>query len=367
MNHSRLISNITLLAGLLALTPMAQAQSGPGGPGGLPRGKPTPLNMQPPAGPAGANLPAGGRSLIERDSAGKVKRLATSPATAALGRLPLSAATAATVSSIQQSDSSSWDTWVQANLVKFMKTAEDLAAQEEVQQQPDPALVARDKVYRDAKAEADAKAAANDKIEADGKAKREAKEAAAKRPGEVAAQPATGKAEAKTPATLEGLNALLDEAQMQTADGKTVKSPRTKEGLVGQFAGVLSADEALGMHEMVKEYFDACVAERIADSKANGKEMTVAEATSREMLEGVGAEFKRAFDRTVGQAAKGYDKFADTLGLTDAQGSELKAITGASFEKSLDKASPIERVRMFSKVYQVLTPDQREGLLKQMR
>jgi len=366
MNHPRFPAHLTVLAGLLAAATLAHAQPGTGGPQ-----RDNPLNppiMQPTPSPnplARVGAPTGRTSLVERHWAGKIKRLAASPASAALGKLPLSAVTAAAVTSIQQSESSSWDTWVRANLAQVMGTAEDLAAQQEALQQTDATATAREKEYQEAKATADAKAAANDKVEAEGKAKREAKDAA-KQSAEGPPKPAPSKVEAKPPSTLEALSALLDETPKQTVDGQTIESPRTKGGLAGQLTGALAPDEALAMNEMVREYFDTCVAERIADSKASGKEMTVAEATSRELLESMGAEFKRSFDRTADQAAKMYDRSSAKLGLTSAQSNELLPITGASFEKSLQKATPTERVRMFSKMYQLLTPEQRETLLKQM-
>ena len=374
MNDSHFTARVTVLASLFITAPLAHAQPGPDKVG-EPRDKPpAPLKLQPSATPAAstpapaiANKQSNARSLVERDGAGKLKRLTTSPASAAVVRLPLSAATAEAVTNIQQGEASSWDAWVQANLVKLMDTAEELAAQEQVQQQTDAPKAAREKEYLDAKAEADAKASANDKIEAEGKAKREVNEEATKKLGEGQVKPTPSKAQPTAKSKLEELGALLAEAPQQTADGNAAQPPRINRGLAHQFTGVLSPDENLAMQEIIREHSDASVAQRIADSKASGKEMTVAEATSRELLEGVGSEFKRAFDRTVGHAAKMYDTSGDKLGLTAAQSSELLPITGPSFEKSLEKATPTERVRMFSKMYQLLTPQQREALLKEIK
>ncbi len=348
-------STVASLAILLAAASQSIAQLGPVKPPAPASPKSsTPPRVEPStpaASPAAAEPSLGGpkvtaaetaSTLIERDLEGKVKRLVVSPAEAAVKLLKLDAPTRAKVDAVLIDNAAAWDGFVRTNLKDVLRIAQGLQSlQSDAKQgQPDAPMATPH----------------SGSIAVPGK---DRQPAASPRGSSGAAQ------------LLEELRGLMNATPAQPADAAADAAPaqslRARGTIGNQLAAVLSAEEAAAMQALVKQYVDARIADRITEAKAAGQELRPAQATSREMLEALGGEFKRAYERTVGQAAKKLDDTIKMLQLSPEQESKFRQISGDSFQKTYGTASAQERSRVFFEIYQILTPQQREILVKQIR
>jgi len=86
-----------------------------------------------------------------------------------------------------------------------------------------------------------------------------------------------------------------------------------------------------------------------------------------EILQIAGNEIRRAYERVVTQRSREFDETLKTLGLTPEQESKVRKIVGDSFVAKYGKASPAEQARVFREVYLTLDESQRAQLAKMLR
>ena len=343
---------VASLAIILAAASQSAAQLGPiKPPPPAPQKSSTPPRVEPSfpaASPAAAEPSLGGPAvtavetaptLVERDLEGKVKRLTVSPAEAAVKLLKLDASTRAKVDVVLVDNAAAWDSFVRINFKDVLRIAQGLQSES-----------------KQDRSDASAASPNSESIAVPGKNRRPA---------------AASRGNSGTAKLLEELRELMNATPVQPADVEADAAPaqslRSRGTIGNQLAAVLSADDSAAMQALVKQYVEARIADRIAEAKAVGQELRPAQATSREMLEALGSEFKRAYERTVGQAAKSLDTAITTLQLSLEQESRFRQISGDSFQKTYGNASAQERSRVFFEIYQILTPEQREILVKQLR
>lgn len=309
-----------------------------------PPAPPAPSAAQPPREPSlgGPKVTeqAAKPTLIHRELDGSIKRLDTAPAEAAVRLLKLDDATRAKVDAILTEQSAAWDALIRTNLKDVARIAQefaDLRAGQAPSKEP-----------------AQAPAADNDSMTAP----------TAPTTPRTTRRAALGKAADR----LRDLRELL--AREPEAPPGTTERPRslTARGpLATQLAAGLTAAQAADMNALIKEYTDARAAELVTASKSSPQPLTTAQASTRVMLESLGQDFRRAYDRVVGQASRDFDALIRELTLTPEQESRVRQIVGDSFRKSYGNATAAERSRIFTEVIQVLTPEQRTQLAKRIR
>ena len=295
-------------------------------------------------------------TIIQRDLEGKVKRMPISPAEAAVKLLKLDAPTRARVNGVLIEHAAAWDGFMKANLKDVLRIAQGLQAAAD---------------NRALQPEAPGSAQTSDAIQVPRKGQ------------QVFTPSGAGSEQAKLLEELRSLmiatpksalSATSDEATLsdqvtgnEPPAAKPAQSLRARGTIGSQLAAVLSPEEAAAMQALVKQYIDARIADRMGEAKAAGRELRPAEAISREMLDALGGEFKRSYERTVGQAGKNLDTTINTLQLSLEQESKFRQIAGDSFQKTYGNTSAQERSRVFLEIYQILSPEQRELLIKQIR
>ena len=297
-------------------------------------------------------------TLIERDLEGKVKRLAVGPAEAAVKLLKLDARARAKVDAVLVDNAAAWDGFMKGNLKDVLRIAQGLQSVQAEGKQ----------------GTAEAMGAAPNSAPNTGPSSEAINVPRKDRQSVASSRGPSGAAK-----LLEELRVLMSATPAQPAEGSGgagggtdggaagVQSLRARGTLGAQLAAVLSAEEAMAMQALTKQYVDARVADRLAEAKAAGQELRPAQATNREMLEVLSGEFKRAYERTVGQAAKNLDTAMNTLQLSPEQESKFRQIAGDSFQKTYGNTSAQERSRVLIEIYQILSPEQREIFVKQLR
>jgi hypothetical protein len=343
---SRLPASILILT-LLALSGTALAKP--------------PAPPSPPAAPAAREPSLGGPkvaeeatkpTLIQRELDGSIKRLDTSPPEAAVRLLKLDDPTRAKVNAILTEQSAAWDALIRTNLKDVARIAQefaDLRSGQASSKEP-------------AKAPSSAPAPDNDSMTTP-----------LAPPDNQTTKPAAPRASrratlGKAADLMRDLRELL--AREPEAAPGTTERPRSLTAcgpLATQLAAVLTPAQAADMNALVKEYADARAAELVTTSKSSPQPLTTAQANTRFMLESLGQDFRRAYDRVVGQASRDFDALIRELTLTPEQESKVRQIVGDSFQKSYGNASAAERSRIFTEVLQVLTPEQRTQLAKRLR
>lgn len=309
-----------------------------------PAAPPTPAPREPSLGGPKVTEQAARPTLIHRELDGSIKRLDTAPAEAAVRLLKLDDATRAKVDAILAEQSAAWDALIRTNLKDVARIAQefaDLRAGQAPSKEP-------------AKAPSSAPAPDNDSMTAP----------TAPTTPRTTRRAALGKAAD----LLRDLRELL--AREPEAPPGTTERPRslTARGpLATQLAAGLTAAQAADMNALIKEYTDARAAELVTASKSSPQPLTTAQASTRVMLESLGQDFRRAYDRVVGQASRDFDALIRELTLTPEQESRVRQIVGDSFQKSYGNATAAERSRIFTEVIQVLTPEQRTQLAKRIR
>ena len=153
-------------------------------------------------------------------------------------------------------------------------------------------------------------------------------------------------------------------------------APITRKGRLGdRIRALLPTDAATEHQRLEREYVEATIDDRIALLEA--EQMQGADrglrmrAQAIEMLVGLGAEVRGAYERTLVQKGERLDELLATLKLSPEQDGKVRAIIGQYTEKTLlnkearDDAQA--RTNVFLEVAAELTPEQRRTLLKQVR
>ncbi len=147
---------------------------------------------------------------------------------------------------------------------------------------------------------------------------------------------------------------------------------RARGTLVDELTGALSVDQAAQVRSMTQKYVAAAIAQRVADKTA-GKDLSFREknraqreAAREETLALIGQEFRRAYERTVGQRAADFETLLKDFSVTPEQESKIRKIVQDNFTSTYGKPTPQQRAKAFWEVYAMLDEPQRQQLLKRV-
>ncbi|MGQ0627446.1 MAG: hypothetical protein ACT4PL_05015 [Phycisphaerales bacterium] len=173
----------------------------------------------------------------------------------------------------------------------------------------------------------------------------------------------------KTIVALGGARAAgqVDDARNHLRELMAAAGPLKDRGrLQSQLTTVLSETDRSEVRRLTNEYFTAVVKEKTdeagGESRVNMRELLFAEFAAF-----IGVEVSRAYERVVGQRTKDFDALLKTLNLSPEQEGKVRKVVGDSFTANYGKATPAEQARVFSEVYAILTPDQRQTLAKSFK
>lgn len=152
--------------------------------------------------------------------------------------------------------------------------------------------------------------------------------------------------------------------------------PITRKGKLGDRIRALLPEDAAREHERLEnEYVQATIEDRIqllsAEQMSGSQRGLRMRAQAIEMLVGLGAEVRSAYERTLVQRGEELDELIASLKLSPEQDGRVRAIIREYTEKALlDKGSREDaraRTDVFLKVAAELTPQQRRRLLEHVR
>lgn len=153
---------------------------------------------------------------------------------------------------------------------------------------------------------------------------------------------------------------------------------RDRGQLAQELLGVLPDEQGRELRRLMQEYWQAIVKQELDDKKNPGGVMDDAAAPAanprrdnrevmrQEMLAVVGGEIRRAYERTIGSAARDFDTLLAELNVTPEQESRIRKIVGDSFQASYGKATVQERTAVFAKVYEVLDEQQKTEVIRRL-
>src|SRR5690606_30304765 len=90
------------------------------------------------------------------------------------------------------------------------------------------------------------------------------------------------------------------------------------------------------------------------------------DALRREMANIVGGEIRRSYERTIGAAARDFDRLLQDLNVTPEQDAQIRRIVGDSFQRNAGKSTPQERAKVFAEVYKLLDNQQKAEVLRRL-
>lgn len=153
-------------------------------------------------------------------------------------------------------------------------------------------------------------------------------------------------------------------------------APITRKGRLGDRIRALLPEQAASEHQRLEaEYVQAAIDDRIqllSSEQMGGPERGLRmRAQAIEMLVGLGAEVRSAYERTLVQRGEELDALIASLNLSPEQDGKVRAIIQAYTEKALlDKdvrEDGTARTNVFLQVAAELTPQQRRKLLDHVR
>lgn len=146
-----------------------------------------------------------------------------------------------------------------------------------------------------------------------------------------------------------------------------IRPLRDRPKLRDEIAAVLSPDNAAKFQGLVHDYWEAIIAEGVAEQKEGGGKPKPFEVMTREGLVAFGQEIKRAYERRIASGAKEVDEFLRRLNATGEQEATLRNIFTDYAQKTLGKAPTPEQQRALgARIWKELTWEQRKTLLQEL-
>lgn len=148
---------------------------------------------------------------------------------------------------------------------------------------------------------------------------------------------------------------------------KKLDGLKSRGKLVDEIKSALPEADRERYAAMVKEYHEASIQDTMDEAKSRGERVTRREATGRVVLQAIGREIKRSYDRQVTSKTADYERMLASLGLRPEQESKIRKWVTDSFQQTKGNATPEQKRALFWKIYQELDASQRQELMKQYR
>lgn len=130
-------------------------------------------------------------------------------------------------------------------------------------------------------------------------------------------------------------------------------------------AAGLTPFNAAAFRKLVSEYREAVIAEEMkVPEMSSEKPLARGQVVARAMLAELGGELKRSFDRRVAEGTAKLEEIASKVDATSEQKDKIQQLSIAYVTENKGKPTPQQRGELFRKVMEVLTPQQRQMLVK---
>lgn len=138
---------------------------------------------------------------------------------------------------------------------------------------------------------------------------------------------------------------------------------RERGRLRDEIAGALTPENASKFIPLVDEYWKAVLAERAA---MEGESVRPAQAAGREVLQAIGQEIRRSYERVVGGRQKQLDEALARLSLSPEKEASLRLLVSNHFQATLGTPTPAQQREFVAAFMKELTPEQRRTLLTEV-
>lgn len=159
---------------------------------------------------------------------------------------------------------------------------------------------------------------------------------------------------------------------------------RDRGQLAQELMTVLNNDQDAELRRLMQEYWRAVVKQELDDKRAaqtmdpdaepdataapsrREQRADTRDAMRQEMQQIIGGEIRRAYERTIGSAAREFDNLIKDLNITPEQESKIRKLVGDSFQRTYGKATAAERTKVFWEVYSVLDDAQKAEVVRRL-
>lgn len=146
-----------------------------------------------------------------------------------------------------------------------------------------------------------------------------------------------------------------------------IRPLRDRPKLRDEVAGVLTPDNAKKFQALVHDYWEAIIAEGVAEQKQSGGTPKPFEVMTREGLVAFGQEIKRSYERRIASGAKEVDEFLKRINATGEQETRLRNLFTDYAQKTLGKKPTPEQERTLgARIWKELTWEQRKIFLQDL-
>ncbi len=143
--------------------------------------------------------------------------------------------------------------------------------------------------------------------------------------------------------------------------------PLRKRGrLRDEIASVLEIENQKRFVTMVDEYHAAIIADTLAELRKDNPDATIAEATGRERLLGLGHEIRRSYERTLAEKTGKLEEIITLLKLDEAQEAKVRALALEFGQQSMGRPTQAQTMRLIGDISRELNTEQRATFVREL-
>jgi hypothetical protein len=149
--------------------------------------------------------------------------------------------------------------------------------------------------------------------------------------------------------------------------GKKLEPLKARGKLMDEVSDVLPDSQRPQFVALVKEYREAAVRDTIEQARSRGEEMTLKQAAGKELVQAIGQEIKRSYERQILSKTADYEKLLASLDLKPEQESTIRRYVTDYVQETKYKATAEQKRALFMKIYGQLDSGQRKKFVEYYR
>lgn len=137
--------------------------------------------------------------------------------------------------------------------------------------------------------------------------------------------------------------------------------------LIDELADALPAEQATRLRELVREYWQAVLAEEGEGGDGTGERRRPREAMAREATAAIGREIRRSYERQFTARRERFDKVLAAAELPPEKETMVRNMVQDNFQKTQGKATPEQNRELVLSIAAKLDPAERRRFLRALR
>ncbi len=148
---------------------------------------------------------------------------------------------------------------------------------------------------------------------------------------------------------------------------KKLEPLKARGKLVDEMKSALPETEREKFAALVKDYNEAAVNDTVNQAKARGETLRGQEAVGRTVLQAVGREIKRSYDRQITSRTADYEALLAGLELRPEQETKIRNMVTDYVQQTKGNPTAEQKRDLFWKIHKELDKDQRRALVRHYR